>query len=288
MNTSYDTKAKTVTVNGVTYDVDSESSRDGMTDLLTIEEFPGLEARIGYEDHIEEWMNPRHDVDGILGVMMTSHRNYNLGGCDHDIELGRDEDLTVPCDHCERTGYVPWEEYDGGPAMPDTDGEMSCRECEGEGERRVGPVEWAQTVHKARVVLPLYLYDHGGISMRAGTFGSAPGYPYNCEWDAGMVGIVFDTAETRAECGWEERSDEEIEADLRSEINVYDEYLQGNIRWYRVEDDETGYDDGCGGMLGDDGYVDDETYASLTRAVVDRLAELAERGEWASRDVVTL
>jgi hypothetical protein len=41
-------------------------------------------------------------------------------------------------------------------------------------------------------------------------------------------------------------------------------------------------------MLGDDGYVDDETYASLTRAVVDRLAELAERGEWASRDVVTL
>lgn len=286
METSYDTKAQTVTVNGKVYDVQSETSRDYMSETFTIEDFPGLVGTIGHEEVIEDFMNPR-DCDGILGIMVTSHRDYNFGGFKWDEQLGRDEDLTVPCERCEASGYVPWAEYEGGPNLPDEDGEMSCPDCEGMAERRVDPVEWAKLKHGARVVLPLYLYDHSMISMRAGTFGSRPGYPYNCEWDAGMVGIVFDSTDTREECGWEAKSDDEIEAEIREEIDLYSEYLQGNVKYFRVEDDETGYDDGCGGMMGADGYVEDELYASFTRAVRDRLAEIAERAEWAARDTVT-
>lgn len=292
MNTSYDIKADTVTVNGKTYDVERENCRDGMSELLTIEDFPGLEAHIGYEQYIEDFMNPRADVDGILGIMVTSHRDYILGGGKHDVQIGRDDDpFEIDCDACDNTGYVPAHSEHAADKADDgdEDGEVTCGKCGGEGIVRMSPVEWAKTVHGARVVLPLYLYDHSGISMRAGTFGTRPGYPYDCQWDSSMVGIIFDSTETREECGWEKKTDDEIEAELRQEIEIYDVYLRGDVRYYSVEDSETGYDDGCGGMLDldSDAYVEDETFSSLARAVVDRLAEIDERAEWAARDTVT-
>jgi len=42
----------------------------------------------------------------------------------------------------------------------------------------------------AAVVLPLYLYDHGGISMSTSRV-----YPYNDRWDSGQVGFICATEE---------------------------------------------------------------------------------------------
>ena len=293
---SYNTKADTVTVGETTYDIERASTDYG--ERLTVEldgepVFDGLSGRIENERYIEDWMNPRADCDGILGVMLTWHPGYELGGGKHD-ERVREPDFDVQCPVCEGTGELTvflldrTEVVDPEQVGLDDWRLPDCAWCEGAGDVELHPAAWAKQVHGARVCLPLHFYEHSGITMSAGTFGQRPGYPFDCPWDAGIVGIVFDTAETRKECGWEERSDDEIEADLRNEISYYARYLEGDVRFWRVEDDETGFLEDCGGILGDDPDIEAEVFSALETAIERRLAEYAEAAHWAARDVVTV
>ena len=76
------------------------------------------------------------------------------------------------------------------------------------------------------VVLPLYLYDHSGISMSVGSFvGRAP----HAEWDSGMVGYIYATKEAIKAEGVDIATAEEI---LRKEVEIYDKYLQGDFYGY--------------------------------------------------------
>ena len=62
-------------------------------------------------------------------------------------------------------------------------------------------------------------------------------------------GVIYDTPETRAECG---TPDELIEECLRGEVADYDTFLQGeNYGWVVRRDGEV--IDSCWGYLGDDG-----------------------------------
>lgn len=78
------------------------------------------------------------------------------------------------------------------------------------------------------IILSLYLYDHGGITMST--------KPFGCQWDSGQVGFIFSTKETLIkEYG---RADEEIikkaKAILEAEVEVYDQYLRGEVYGYRI------------------------------------------------------
>jgi hypothetical protein len=82
----------------------------------------------------------------------------------------------------------------------------------------------------AEVVLPLYLYDHSGISMSVGSFvGKAP----HAEWDSGLVGYIYATKEDidAAGIGRESTDPEDI---LRKEVEVYDRYLRGESYGFRA------------------------------------------------------
>ena len=46
------------------------------------------------------------------------------------------------------------------------------------------------------VKLPLWLYDHSGISMSCGD----RTYPYNDQWDSGLVGTIYVTKESLKNC----------------------------------------------------------------------------------------
>lgn len=84
------------------------------------------------------------------------------------------------------------------------------------------------------VQLPLYLYDHSGISMS-----TSNQYPYNDYWDAGQVGIIFVTYEQlHKEYGWKHITKarrEQIESYLEQEVKTYNEYLTGEVFGYQVE-----------------------------------------------------
>ena len=105
---------------------------------------------------------------------------------------------------------------------------------------------------KPIVILPLYLYDHSGITMNTTGF--------SCGWDSGQVGFIFVTQESfdsmfdgAFDEVWrdehhEGKTDEEIlKAILIGEVESYDDYITGNIYGYTIEDELL--EDGCTGFF---------------------------------------
>ena len=100
---------------------------------------------------------------------------------------------------------------------------------------------------KVGVILPLYLYDHSGISISTS--------PFQCKWDSGQIGFIFASKDTiRKEFGIKrvtKKYIEKVTSILESEIKVYDQYLTGDVYGFvlKVDDQEV---DSCWGFYGDD------------------------------------
>lgn len=79
--------------------------------------------------------------------------------------------------------------------------------------------------------LPLYLYDHSGLSMQT--------RPYSCPWDSGQVGWIWVSRQAvLKEYGWKvltAKRRAQVEAYLVGEVKAYDAYLQGNAYGYVAE-----------------------------------------------------
>ncbi len=82
------------------------------------------------------------------------------------------------------------------------------------------------------IILPLYLYDHSGITISTSSF--------SCRWDSGQIGWVFITKKAAREnfniqrIGKKIR--EKLEKNILAEVEEYDQYLQGNIYGYLLEE----------------------------------------------------
>lgn len=278
----------------------------------------GWTVSIRYDDCPD---NPRDWTDCWIGTMMTAHSRYNFGNDDHDIQLNGELDTSVVCDWCDGSGYDPdeweilvtqahwaeelnddkirfasedaawkWAEAYINPDIVATQIEVqnaSCSKCESEGEIDVGLIEYIKRTYGATVILPIYLYDHSGLSMSAGTFGKNPGYPYNDQWDAGMVGVIFDTPEQIEKTGINP-DPENIEAALRAEIEEYDRYLRGEVFYISesipgLEDKE----DTIGGFIGEEyAFEEAKSMAEQCDKLVQR--EREQRKRWEERDVCTV
>lgn len=85
------------------------------------------------------------------------------------------------------------------------------------------------------VILPLYLYDHSGISMSTGQFA--------CPWDSGQVGWIICDSETIKR---EFNGDRDLaEQCLESEVSTYNDYLTGNVYGFIVEGRDVCAEDAC-------------------------------------------
>ena len=96
------------------------------------------------------------------------------------------------------------------------------------------------------VWLPVYMYDHGGVTINTTGF--------SCPWDSGQVGIIYVSRENLKKEGI---SEEQAKGCLRGEIEVYDQFLRGDVYYFVTEeyDVETGEwveVDSCGGFYGDE------------------------------------
>lgn len=113
----------------------------------------------------------------------------------------------------------------------------------------------------AAIMLPLYLYDHSGITMKT--------TPFSCPWDSGKVGFIFVSKEdVRKEYSWKRLTQariQEIQTYLEGEVEVYDQYLTGDVWGFQViEDGEE--KDSCWGFFGSD---------PLTNGIFDHLSDPA-------------
>jgi hypothetical protein len=111
-----------------------------------------------------------------------------------------------------------------------------------------GPTEFQEWAKRQRgiVVLPLYLYDHSGITMSTGAFGNV--------WDSGQVGYIYATREMILANWQRKRLDKQLVASaaelLKSEVAQFDEYLRGAVYGYSVEDSAGKTLDSCWGFYG--------------------------------------
>lgn len=157
-------------------------------------------------------LNPRDDWDCFISRFATFHGSYDLGDAD-----------TV----------------DG------------WREC----ETAADVCKWAADNYGATVVLPLFLLDHSGLSIRAGDsmdrlastnrfVGDEGG------WDTSAIGFVFDDADRCKRAGWEVSNGpvENTVAQLRGDVEVFDQYLTGDV--YVIDAPEP--EGACGGFYGYD------------------------------------
>jgi len=128
--------------------------------------------------------DPRDDWN--LGIMACFHRRYNLGDKVTDLRGG-----TITVEEARRI-----EETNTCPIALDAPWEP----C---------------------VVLPLYLYDHSGITMNTTGF--------ECRWDSGQVGIIYAPYSRIRECYGVKRVTakmiERTKAALLAEVNDYDSWL---------------------------------------------------------------
>lgn len=116
------------------------------------------------------------------------------------------------------------------------------------GDKHNLSVEEAKELSKRKDVisLPLFLYDHSGITMKTS--------PFSCPWDSGQVGFIYVTKEEiRKEFGVKlvtQKTKERVVSILRSEVEEYDQYLTGNVYGYTIVDPYGEEKDSCWGFFG--------------------------------------
>ena len=96
------------------------------------------------------------------------------------------------------------------------------------------------------VILPLYLYDHSGITIST--------EPFGCPWDSGKVGFIYISWDkAKYEHGWKRRSrtrELKLREWLKGEVEEYDMYLTGQVYGYTLEDEDGEQLDSCWGFFG--------------------------------------
>lgn len=147
---------------------------------------------------------------------------------------------------------IAQDEINESPREWDNLGTMACfhrRYTLGDKDHGLS-LEEAQAIEaddKKYIALPLYLYDHSGITMNTTGF--------SCRWDSGQVGVIFVSKEAvRKEYGWKvitKARKEQILGYLKGEVETYDQFLRGDVYGFKcVENGEE--TDSCWGFYGTD------------------------------------
>jgi hypothetical protein len=126
------------------------------------------------------------------------------------------------------------------------------------------------------LILPLYLYDHSGITMRT--------TPFSCGWDSGQVGFVLVTQKQLRE-NWgvkrpSTKRKEQLYDYMRAEVQTYDDYLTGNVYGYEIRNDEDEVVESCWGFYGEK-YCRQEGEAVL--AQIERVGGVQLELDWESQ-----
>lgn len=81
---------------------------------------------------------------------------------------------------------------------------------------------------KPAIILPLYLYDHSGITISTS--------PFSCRWDSGQIGFVIVTKD-KIKSNWNIKKVTKKDIDramkvLLAEVDTYDNYIRGEVYGY--------------------------------------------------------
>lgn len=114
--------------------------------------------------------------------------------------------------------------------------------------------EALKKTENACIVLPLYLYDHSGLTIKT--------TPFSCQWDSGRIGVIY----AKKEDVYKEYGVKRITKDivekvtnlLEGEVETYDQYLRGDVYLYEIYK-EGELVDSCSGFYGEDYCLEEAT-----------------------------
>jgi len=228
------------------------------------------EYRIKVEYDIDP-LNPKTVWDN-LGTMVCFHSSYNLGD-EHNFKDPDDFFLSILLEYGtkeeKRKAFL---ELCFKDLLTISDIKNLIEDNNGDIDdmidntlvsyRHSGGTVARNHIPDAVVVLPLFLYEHSGITMSCS--------PFSCIWDSGQVGVIYIPIKTVEEqCGKnpdkpEQTLEERAVEILESEVDTYDHYLTGQVfcyfieesKVYTAEDGDTLIEwnvvDSCGGFFDED------------------------------------
>ena len=206
----------------------------------------------GYDIEIDQDVDPLDPCDDfdMLGIMVCWHNRYTLGHKqpkddpnDFFIGLATYIDYTV----ADRIEY--WENGNGYTMILNNfiGIKNQWEHISNQINKKIKSLV-QKTIEKNYIILPLYLYDHSGITISTG--------PFNCPFDSGQIGYIYvPIKDIKKEWNWKlltKKRRLKIESILKSEVKIYDDFLTGNVFGYNVNDPYTGDSiDSCWGFFGD-------------------------------------
>lgn len=108
------------------------------------------------------------------------------------------------------------------------------------------------------IVLPVYAYIHSGIALNTSGF--------SCPWDSGQSGCIFvSKAKVREFFGVKRittRTLNRVITCLKSEVEEFSKFLNGEVYGYILRDDDGREIDSCYGFIGED-LAKEEAEAAL-------------------------
>jgi hypothetical protein len=127
---------------------------------------------------------------------------------------------------------------------------------------------------KEYICLPLYLYEHSGMTMN--TIG------FSCPWDSGQVGIIFvSKAKAKEEYNWKvitKERENTIKRYLKAEVEIYDQFLTGEVYGYQITNIKSGeMTDSCYGFYGEIDYCMDEAIGTVQWNINNDIKTHAEK-----------
>lgn len=101
------------------------------------------------------------------------------------------------------------------------------------------------------VIKELHMYDHSGIAIST--------EPFSCRWDSGQIGYIWISQSHIDSIGCNIKDTEtwqdyikRLENYLDSEVNTYNDYVQGNTYGFRILNHNGDVIDSCYGFYGED------------------------------------
>ena len=176
----------------------------------------------------------------------------------------------------EYKGHTIKIEQDDNPQNPRTEQDNVCVFHVGHSSYNFGDENYNdresidKAFHKAvaagDVVMPLYIYDHSGITISTS--------PFACRWDSGQVGFVqVPRKEFVAEFGkkyFTKKLKELAEKWIQSETNILDQYIRGDVCGYIIDEDG----DSCWGYFGEEYAIEE------AKGVVDYMVKEAKKSHF--------
>ena len=255
----------------------------------------GKVKRIHVEQDENPW-NPRTEQDGNIGTMMCWHRNYALGDSDKNnyenpeeflqdllrqkvnkktilnyVRNGKADGIEIKYSRFDCVWEL-WTTYYMFPLEGEKNAKFQLYSEQSELDYLVDDIIevlseediWYLLEKHANIIaLPLYLFDHSGITMSITSFDD--------RWDSGQVGWIYTNKEAVLSHGGKFQNDkgnlikitdrnwkEGAYQLLNDEVKIYDMYLQGQVYGAVIEEydsDSKNFDeiDSCWGFY-EDGY----------------------------------